>query len=167
MSIVILMAEPVSPASFGVLYQRHSRQVYRFALAMTGDEPLAEDLTAEAFLRVWESGSRIDWMTVRAYLLAIVRNLHHNEWRRARRRVEMPDQIAAPASDPDAKIELLRVLEALRLLPQLDRETLVLRAEGGLSYEEIAALVGGTAEAARVRAHRARKKLTEELCRKT
>jgi len=79
----------------------------------------------------------------------------------------MPDQIAAPASDPDAKIELLRVLEALRLLPQLDRETLVLRAEGGLSYEEIAALVGGTAEAARVRAHRARKKLTEELCRKT
>ena len=46
-------------------------------------------------------------------------------------------------------------------MPEADRELLLLRAEGGLSYDEIAALVGGTAEAARLRAHRARKKLME------
>jgi RNA polymerase sigma-70 factor (ECF subfamily) len=158
------MAEPVSPASFGALYERHSRAVYRFALALSGNVQQAEDLTAEAFLRVWEAGSRVEALTVRGYLLTIVRNLHRTEWRRERRRGEMPESIAAVQADPATRLELERVLAALAQLPPLDRDVLALRAEGGLSYDEIAATTGLTAEAARLRAHRARKKLMEVLC---
>jgi len=158
------MSEPVSPASFGALYERHSRAVYRFALALTGNVQQAEDLTSEAFLRVWQAGSRVEALTVRGYLLAIVRNLHRIDWRRERRRGEMPDSVAAVQADPTLRLELERVLEALAQLPPLDREVLALRAEGGMSYDEIAASTGLTAEAARLRAHRARKKLMEVLC---
>ncbi|MBL8291997.1 MAG: RNA polymerase sigma factor [Bryobacterales bacterium] len=161
------MGEPVTPASFGALYERHSRDVYRFALALTGNVAQAEDLTAEAFLRVWEAGSRVEFLTVRAYLLTIVRNLYRREWRRGRWRGEMPDSVPALPVDPAVYVELERVLRGLSELPRLDREVLVLRAEGGLSYEEIAASTGLTAEAARLRAHRARKKLMEVLCGKT
>jgi len=161
------MAESVSPASFGAIYERHSRAVYRFALALTGNVQQAEDLTSEAFLRVWQAGSRVEAMTVRGYLLTIVRNLYRTEWRRERRRGEMPDSIAAVQVDPNAHLELERVLDALSRLPPLDREVLVLRAEGELSYEEIAATTGLTAEAARLRAHRARKRLMEVICGKT
>lgn len=167
MSIVVWMGETVSPASFGALYERHSQAVYRFALALTGRVEDAEDLTAEAFLRVWQAGSRVDGLTVRAYLVTIVRNLHRSLWRRERRRGEMPDALAAAPVDPAVRLELDRVLAALSQLLPLDREVLVLRAEGGLSYEEISATTGLTAEAARLRAHRARKKLTEVLCGKT
>jgi RNA polymerase sigma-70 factor (ECF subfamily) len=73
---------------------------------------------------------------------------------------------AAPAADPLVAVELGRVLAALNQLPALDRDVLALRAEAGLSFEEIAALTGLSAEAARVRAHRARKKLMEVLCGK-
>ncbi len=166
MSILVGMAERVSPASFGELYERHSRAVYRFALALTGRVEDAEDLTAEAFLRVWEAGSRVETLTVRAYLLTIARNLYHTNWRQESRRRRMPDSVAAPSADPAIRLELERVLGALSQLAPLDREVLVLRAEGELSYEEIAASTGLTVEAARLRAHRARKKLQEVLCGK-
>lgn len=161
------MSEPVTPASFGALYERNARDVYRFALALTGNVEQAEDLTAEAFLRVWEARSRVEVLTVRAYLLTIVRNLHRREWRRGRRRGEMPESVQALPVDPAVHVELERVLRGLSELPPLDREVLVLRAEGGLSYEEIAAATGLTEEAARLRAYRARKKLLEVLCGKT
>jgi len=161
------MAETVSAASFGALYERHSRAVYRFALALTGNVAQAEDLTAEAFLRIWEAGERVETLTVRAYLVTIVRNLFWNEWRRARRRVEMPGDVVAAGTDPAVRVELDAVLKALSGLAAADREVLLMRAEAELSYEEIAVLTGGTAEAARVRAHRARKRLMEALCRKS
>jgi RNA polymerase sigma-70 factor, ECF subfamily len=73
------MPETVSAVSFGALYERHSRAVYRFALALSGNAADAEDLTAEAFLRIWEAGERAETFTVRAYLVTIVRNVFHDE----------------------------------------------------------------------------------------
>jgi RNA polymerase sigma-70 factor (ECF subfamily) len=52
-----------------------------------------------------------------------------------------------------------RAFNALRRLPELDRTALLLRAEAGLSYEEIAAATGLTAVGARVRVFRARAKI--------
>jgi len=75
----------------------------------------------------------------------------------------MPAKVAAPAADPLAAVELERVLAALAQLPELDREVLALRAEAGLWFNEIAAITGLSAEAARVRVHRARKRLMEVL----
>lgn len=153
--------------SFAVLYQRHVRDVFRFALALTGRIEDAEDLTSEAFCRIWTAGADLRELTVRGYLVAIVRNLHRSAWRRERRLVPMPAETSAPTADPLAAVELERVLKALDQLPAPDREVLALRAEAGLSFGEIAALTGLSAEAARVRVHRARKKLVEVLCRKT
>lgn len=165
--IVRWMAETDSATGFGALYERHSRSVYRFALALTGNVAQAEDLTAEAFLRILEAGERVETLTVRAYLVTIVRNLSRNEWKRERRRVAMPAEVAAAGADPAVRMELEAVLGALQGLAAGDREVLLMRAEADLSYEEIAMLTGGTAQAARVRAHRARKRLMEALCRKT
>jgi RNA polymerase sigma-70 factor (ECF subfamily) len=151
---------------FGALYERHARDVYRFALALSGKVEFAEDLTAEAFLRVWQAGERVDQLTVRGYLIATVRNLIRSQYRREKRLVQMPDGIQAPALDPNVHLELERVLLALDQLDPSDREVLLMRAEGVLSYEEISVLTGMTEVAARSRVHRARKKLTEALCQK-
>lgn len=157
------MGQPPSPANFADLYDRHARDVFRYALALTGRMEDAEDLTSEAFVRIWEAGTDIEELTVRGYLVAIVRNLHRSSWRRERRRAAMPAEVAAPAADPLAAIELERVLAALARLPELDRDILSLRAEAELSFDEIAAITGLSVEAARVRVHRARKRLMEVL----
>ena len=75
------MDAPPSHASFGDLYGEHSQAVYRFALGLSGNAAEAEDLSAEAFARIWQAGERVQLGTVRAYLLTIVRNLYRARWR--------------------------------------------------------------------------------------
>ena len=60
---------------FHELYESYSRDVYRFALYLSGDPALADDVTSETFIRVWSSPEPIRLATVKAYLLTIARNL--------------------------------------------------------------------------------------------
>lgn len=148
---------------FSELFQAHSRDVYRFALFLSGDHDLAEDIVSETFVRVWHARDRLDLTTVKAYLLAIARNLFLDERRRAARRTALVDEHVDPRPGPEraasSRGELEAVLAALQALPEVDRAAVLLRAEEGLSYEEIGALLGLTPIAARVKVHRARTKL--------
>jgi len=148
---------------FSELFQAHSRDVYRFALFLSGDHDLAEDIVSETFIRVWHARDRLDLTTVKAYLLAIARNLFLDERRRAARRTALVDEHADPRPGPEqlasSRGELQVVLTELQALPEADRAAILLRAEEGLSYDEIGALLGLTPIAARVKVHRARTKL--------
>lgn len=114
-------------------------------------------------MRVWGARERVDLATVRAYLLAITRNLFLGGLRRKRSEAvldeAMPD--TAPAADARHAVtqELERVLRALAALPELDRTALLLRVDEKLSYAEIAAILKITPVAARVRVHRTRARL--------
>ncbi len=151
-------------ATFSELWERHSKDVYRFALYLSGDPALAEDITAETFLRIWSSPAPVRLPTVKAYLLAIARNLYLHELRRAGRmrplQATLPDR-SRPGEQAEARAELASVLAELQNLPETDRAALLLRAEDGLSYEEIAEVLGISLAAAKVKVHRARLKLAE------
>ena len=60
---------------FHELYTRYARDVHRFALYLSGDAALADDITSETFVRAWNSAAPIREATVKAYLFTIVRNL--------------------------------------------------------------------------------------------
>ena len=57
------------------LYQSYSRDVFRFALYLSGNWEDAEDITAETFVRAWVAEDSIRLATVKGYLFAIARNL--------------------------------------------------------------------------------------------
>jgi RNA polymerase sigma-70 factor (ECF subfamily) len=154
-----------TPVGFSDLYQRHSRDVYRFALYLSGDPNLAEDITAESFLRVWQSAAPVRLGSVKAYLLAIARNLFLHEVRRVHRLTGLEERIPSAVSLEDqtgVRAELDRVLADLRELPEADRAAVLLRAEDGLSYEEIAEVLGLPVATVKVKVHRARLKLVEK-----
>lgn len=145
---------------FSGLYQAHAADVQRFALYLSGDPSLAEDLTAETFVRLWGARERVELATVRGYLFAIVRNLYLQH-RRRRRPESAPDESLAdarpgPVERALARDELEATLAALQALPEIDRAALLMRASDELPYEEIAAALGISATAARVKVHRAR-----------
>jgi len=150
--------------TFSDLFQSHSRDVYRFALFLSGDHDLAEDIVSETFIRVWHARERLDLTTVKSYLLAIARNLHLDQRRRAARHTTLVDDRVDPRPGPEqsasSRGELQAVLAELQKLPEVDRAAVLLRAEEGLSYGEIGALLGLTTIAARVKVHRARATLT-------
>src|SRR5262245_3555040 len=148
---------------FAALYRAHARDVHRFALFLSGDAALAEDLVAETFVRMWHARPRVDLATVKAYLFAIARNLYLEERRRSARSAPLDDRVADPAPGPmqraGARDELRAVLAALQELPEIDRAAVLMRAEADMPYGEIASALGITESAAKVKVHRARLKL--------
>ena len=150
------------------LYRRHAPDVFRFAFWLSGNRAEAEDLTSETFLRVWTHTRPLRAATVKGFLFTIARNLYLNRRRRAGRQggnpaPDVPDPAPGPGRSAQARDELRRALDGLAALPEADRAALLMRAEHGLPYDEIAAALGTTAGAARVRVHRARLKLAARL----
>ena len=68
--------------AYGELYHRHARRLMGFFYRQTGsDEPLAADLTQDAFMRVWTARDRFAGATFRTWLLTIAYNLVKNHYR--------------------------------------------------------------------------------------
>jgi DNA-directed RNA polymerase specialized sigma24 family protein len=57
------------------LYETYSRDVFRFALYLSGNWQDAEDITSETFVRAWVAEDSIRMATIKGYLFAIARNL--------------------------------------------------------------------------------------------
>src|SRR5438093_10628899 len=85
---------------FQALYERYAKDVFRFALYLTGNRAHAEDITSETFVRAWVSSDKIRTATVKAYLFAIARNLHRMLRRTESRRAELVDGLADPDPGP-------------------------------------------------------------------
>lgn len=150
-------------AAFSDLYRTYAADVRRFALFLSGDPSLADDLVSETFVRMWNARTRVDVATVKAYLFAITRNLYlqhrRNEGRTAPLDDRLPDPLPGPHERADARSELIAVLAALQALPEVDRAAVLMRAEGGMPYDEIGRTLGISEAAAKVKVHRARLRL--------
>jgi RNA polymerase sigma-70 factor (ECF subfamily) len=148
---------------FEELYRRYAPDVLRFALYLTGDRAEAEDIASETFVRVFTAVDRIRLPTVKGYLFTIARNLHRQGWRSRARQSRLDADLTDDAPGPEAlaegRAELHEVLAALQQLPEVDRAAVLMRAQDGMSYEEIAAALGLTVAAAKVKVHRARVRL--------
>ena len=141
-------------------FDAHWRDVFRFALAWTNDWAAAEDLAQEAYLRLWDHRTRVDWdRPILPWLLVATRRLATDRFRRLRR--VLTASPVAPASGPDAAthVRWLDVSAAMAVLSPLERTALVLTALDGSTYDEAAAALGTTAGALRAAVSRARTKL--------
>ncbi len=147
------------------LYKTHAPDVYRFALFLCGERSDAEDITAETFVRVWVSSEPVRTSTVRAYLFTIARNLFLQGRRHGSHHVALeehvPDSRASPYDESAGKSEVAAVMGRLQQLPEIDRAALLMRANDGLSYEDIAQALRITVASARVKVHRARRALLD------
>jgi RNA polymerase sigma-70 factor (ECF subfamily) len=150
---------------FHNLFERHSQDVFRFTLYLSGNPSLAEEITQETFVRAWVTSSEIRGGTVRAYLLTIARNLFLAERKRTARQVALDNNLIDPKPGPQAiaedRMELDAVLEALQVIPEIDRSALLMHVQVGLPYAAIATALGLSIAAINVRIHRARNKLRQ------
>lgn len=132
------------------LYDRYSRVAYGLALRTLRDEALAEDAVQEGFLAVWRSAAR--FMPERAkastWILTLVHRRAVDLVRRTERRRAEPLE-AAPQQIEGSTEELVwlrfereRVQNALRQLPDQQREALELAYYGGFSQSELAERLG-------------------------
>jgi len=151
--------------NFHELYQKYSQDVYRFAYWVCGNSQDAEDITSETFIRALTSSDEIRSETVKGYLLTIAKNLAYKKSKREKRLVSLDQESIESDSHPaqvvEDQISVQTAMRFIQTLPEADRMALILRIEHNLPYEEIAAMLNISLSAAKVKAHRARIKLTE------
>ena len=149
--------------TFERLYTTYFPDVYRFAVWLTRDTTEAEDVASETFIRAWGKRDRLRTETLKGYLFAIARNTFIKRRHASDKNEQLPAVGFDGAPDPhrtaSARMDLDRVTRALSQMPSPDRLALVLRTEHSLPYEEIARVLEISVGAARVKVHRARRRL--------
>jgi RNA polymerase sigma-70 factor (ECF subfamily) len=152
--------------AFDSLFERYADAVHRFLTLRVGDHARAEDLTQETFLSVIRARSRyLNGRSFRQWLYAIAANAARHELRALRREGARLKEVAASAPMPVSRdvAEERGVRQALALLPDAQREAIVLHAYAGMTFAEIADVLASTQVAVRIRAHRGYRRLRELL----
>ena len=162
----------VTEAEFQRFFDEHKDAVYRFAWRMTSTAAIAEDIAQDVFLSLLRQPDRFDPSrgTMRAFLLGITRNIALKRWRDEERWEELGDEefVTQPANvdsvDHLERVETAEAVgDAVRSLPPLQREVLILAEYEDLSLEEIARAVESELGTVKSRLHRARENLKQVL----
>jgi len=151
------MTDSAQAARFQQTVLPYMDAAYNLARWLTGNPEQADDVTQEAFLRAFRFFDTFRGEDPRTWLLAIVRNVFHTQWRRTKSSgaiaefdeelhsfndEESPLDWGRTDANPEtilSRHDDIRLLdEALRALPVEYREALVLRELEDLSYKEIA-----------------------------
>jgi RNA polymerase sigma-70 factor (ECF subfamily) len=152
----------------------HLDRMHRFSLQLCRDRDAAEDLMQEAFVRALAVREQLrDASRALPWLLSIVRSRFLEQSRRAGRRLQLVAEEAELVDPPLGNLEeeLLRgvlsdeVSRAVATLPEDQRTCVLLCDVEGLSYQEIAEVVGCPPGTVRSRIARARARLMESLAR--
>jgi RNA polymerase sigma-70 factor (ECF subfamily) len=154
-------------AAFDELLRRYERPIYCLAMRFLGDHDEASDILQRTFLKAFEKLSTFRQRSLfRTWLYRIAVNLCKNRLRdQARWKKVDPEEegvLESPATAEQALCtEERRALleQAVQKLPKKQRQTLELRVFGGLSFREIAKIMGSTENAAKVNYHYAVKSI--------
>jgi RNA polymerase sigma-70 factor (ECF subfamily) len=172
---LIVLAQANDHAAFETLVRRYSERAYRAAYRVVRDQQAAEEVLQEALIKAYRALPRFEARSsFYTWLYRITVNLALDRRRRGKRApaVEWDDAIAheidprstlpEPANPEVASLRVeVRdlVAEGIQLLPDGQREVLLLREVDGLSYEEIAETMQISKGTVMSRLHYARKKM--------
>jgi len=151
-----------APTFFETLLDRHQREIMIYILRSLGDRDLAEDVFQETFFRAFRAYRRLPpEANYRAWLYRIASNACHDARRqRARSPLPLYDSVAAPdGSDSSTRALAGAVAAFVRSLPARQRQSLVLRKFQDMSYDDIAAVLGCSAETARANVYQGLRKV--------
>jgi RNA polymerase sigma-70 factor (ECF subfamily) len=157
--------------AFEVLIERYKKAIYNTAFRMMGNREEAEDVSQEAFIRMYNSLSKYNpeykFMT---WAMKITTNLCLDSLRKRKGETvpidegfEIKDGKDTPEEEYIRKENQKLVQDAIRKLPDKYREFLILFHHRNLSYQEIMDITGESLTIVKNRLYRARQMLKEEL----
>lgn len=157
---------PDDDKRFTRIYEDTSRDLLAFLLRRCATAEDAADCLAESYRIAWEARTRIPTGDeVRPWLFGIARNIARQTHKGETRRTATSSALAAAAERwyTPSTPEDSALAAALSELSPIDQEIITMIAADGLPPREVAAMLGLSPNAVRIRAHRARAKLRARL----
>ncbi len=156
--------------AFTEAYDRYADAIFRHCYFRLGHRERAKEIAQDTFMKAWEHiASGKDVEHVQAFLYRIAGNLVIDDVRRRKRRPETSlEDLQEAGFDPateegemtmQERLDGQQLLELVQQLEDDAKDVLVMRYVDGLPPQEIAELLGVTANVVSVRLHRATKKL--------
>ncbi len=155
---------------FRVLYDESYEDLWRYIQRRSISTEEARDTLSEVFLVAWK---RLEDVPVgkeaRLWLFGVARNLLKASWRKRKRSKDLVVRIGNEMStrgSTDTELDtsgVLKIVKALQFLSENDQEILRLVAWEKLSHKEISVVFGCSENAASIRIHRARVRLTKVM----
>lgn len=146
---------------YNACVEKVSDGLYRFALRLTNDTVVSQDLVQEAFTRLWVKRKEVERDGAKSYLFTTVYHAAIDLKRRAREIVEATENTAVYEPTHHDVQEVLN--NGLALLPETQRTVILLRDYEGYSYKEIGVIAGLSEAQVKVYIHRARLFLREYI----
>jgi len=161
---------------FDEVYREHADAIYRFCVSQLRDAATAEDITADVFAAAFAAYERVhpDAAGARTWLFRIARNAVIDQYRREGRRRSLLARVGRDRQFPESvedsgepPSDLRSICAALETLRDRDRQLVGLRIAGGLSFAEVAAVLGMRESAAKMATHRALERVRARLREQT
>ncbi len=153
-------------AAFRILYDRYKNQLFIYCLRMMNDRDAAKDVLQEVFIRVHSKRDRYEPGTnFVGWVHTIARNLCLNARRDTKSHTTFDETAiygTSPAADSDVVLRE-QVAAEIAKLPEIYRESLILREYEGHSYQEIVEITGLAMSTIKFRIFKAREILRERL----
>lgn len=149
------------------IFRVYFKDIYHFFLQLTQDQDLAEELVSETFFRALKSWSDYRGQaSVKSYLIQIGKNAYVDYLRKNQKIIPVDDFYGMdwPSQD-DIEASIIEkernqaLVRSIQSLDEIDQAIVSLRFVEGLSFQEIGAIYGKTANWASVRFYRAKNKL--------
>ena len=149
------------------LVNAYYQDVYRYALWLSKNQALSQDLVQETFLRAWRALESLhNDKAAKAWLFTILRRENARLYERYRPElVDIEQQSIADSSvnEPEAKMDRELLLKAVRKLDSDYSEPLLLQIIGGFTGKEIAKILELNSNTVMTRLFRARNKLSQQF----
>lgn len=160
-----------SQEAFSVLYRRYGALIYRFALRVSQDASIAEEVTQEVFLALLKNPDQFDPSLgkLTTWLCAIAQRLTWKHLERTGRFecINEVEEAQSSADDPHVALSRKEAVAAVRQgldsLPEQLRQVIVLCEFEEMSYEEVAFILDVPIGTVRSRLHRAKARLAKVL----
>lgn len=148
-------------SAFTSVFMEYSKTLHNYLYYKTGNAPLSEDLTQEAFARLWKNCAQVIFSTAKSYAFTIANNLLLNEYKHLKvvlqyeKKTVLDRNIENPEFLLQEKELKQRIENAIANLPEKQRIVFLMSRIDKKTYKEIAAFLGISKQAVEKRMYNA------------
>nr|WP_062054667.1 sigma-70 family RNA polymerase sigma factor [Aquimarina longa] len=158
--------------TFKIIFDNHSEVITNFIYYKCGDLKQAEDITQDAFVKLWKNCRKVLFEKAKSFLMKVAQNAFFNELNHKKVILKYNQQSFSSIQyeySPHFLLEekefMIKLQHSIAELPQKQREVFLLSRKDKKTYKEIAEIIGLTQKAVERRMHLALLELREKLGR--